>query len=153
MISSGAISLKCSKIVSSDVSQTIMQFDFSYSMRSARNFICLTLSSPDTYSTRLLPILSTVCRTRVDFPMPGSPPKSTNEPGTRPPPSTRFSSASFMSIRGSSSVDTSSIATGRDVAFSLNDAICAALSVRILFSTKLFHAPQAGHLPAHFGES
>ena len=33
---------------------------------------------------------STVCSTRVDLPMPGSPPISTREPCTRPPPSTRL---------------------------------------------------------------
>ena len=46
---------------------------------------------------------STVCSTRVDFPMPGSPPIKTRDPCTRPPPSTRFSSASWRSMRGSSS--------------------------------------------------
>ena len=30
--------------------------------------------------------------TSVDLPMPGSPPSSTSEPGTRPPPSTRSTS-------------------------------------------------------------
>ena len=34
-----------------------------------------------------------ICRVRVDFPMPGSPPMSTMEPGTIPPPSTRANSS------------------------------------------------------------
>ena len=40
----------------------------------------------------------------VDLPMPGSPPTSTAEPGTRPPPSTRSNSAMPVGSRGASRV-------------------------------------------------
>src|SRR5690606_17211028 len=43
----------------------------------------------------------------VDLPMPGSPPISTTEPLTRPPPSTRSSSEEPLGWRGVFSVDTS----------------------------------------------
>src|SRR6476620_6738506 len=41
---------------------------------------------------------------RVDLPMPGSPPTRTAEPGTRPPPSTRSNSAMPVGSRGASRV-------------------------------------------------
>ena len=37
-------------------------------------------------------MLAAACNSSVDLPMPGSPPSSTIEPGTMPPPSTRSSS-------------------------------------------------------------
>ena len=43
----------------------------------------------------------------MDLPMPGSPPTSTTLPGTRPPPSTRSSSAMPVAARGAASADTS----------------------------------------------
>ena len=43
----------------------------------------------------------------VDFPMPGSPPSSTTEPGTSPPPSTRSSSAMPVARRGTASASIS----------------------------------------------
>ena len=43
---------------------------------------------------------------RVDLPIPGSPPTSTTEPGTRPPPSTRSSSARPLASRGAPTAST-----------------------------------------------
>ena len=149
---SGLMFFICVKIVSSDVSQTIWQLPRSWVMRSARNFICCTLSSPDTYRTLRWGNPRIVCNTSVDFPIPGSPPSNTNEPGTRPPPSTRFSSLSHMSIRGNSSVATSSMSTGSDCVLSPLDTFDKGV-LRTTFSVKLFHAPHEGHLPAHFGDS
>src|SRR4051794_5010823 len=48
----------------------------------------------------------------VDLPMPGEPPSSTIEPGTRPPPSTRSSSPSPVRRRGTSAARTSASRTG-----------------------------------------
>ena len=48
----------------------------------------------------------TVCRMRVDLPMPGSPPNRMRLPGTMPPPNTRLSSVSPVSMRGSGRVAT-----------------------------------------------
>ncbi len=55
------------------------------------------------------------CRISVDLPMPGSPPTSSAEPGTRPPPVTRSNSAMPVTRRGggSSSVFRSSSAKRR----------------------------------------
>src|SRR5450759_2860165 len=43
----------------------------------------------------------------VDLPMPGEPPSSTSEPGTRPPPSTRSSSPMPVDIRSTGAAPTS----------------------------------------------
>ena len=60
---------------------------------SALIFICSADSSPETYSTLPSPdILLQSCKIKVDFPIPGSPPKSTKEPFTSPPPKTLSSS-------------------------------------------------------------
>ena len=39
-----------------------------------------------------------ICSINVDFPIPGSPDIKITEPGTIPPPSTRFNSLSFIFI-------------------------------------------------------
>ena len=44
------------------------------------------------------------CSSSVDLPMPGSPPISSAEPGTMPPPVTRSSSAMPVEKRGASCV-------------------------------------------------
>ena len=51
-------------------------------------------SSPDMYRTGCHPwlIKPATWRSSVDLPMPGSPPMSTSEPGTSPPPNTRLNS-------------------------------------------------------------
>ena len=109
---SGCVFLMCVKICSKRVSQTSKQ-SAEGSMRSARSFICFSLSSPLTYNTRRSLMRSTVCSNNVLLPMPGSPPNKIREPGTNPPPSTRFNSASCMSMRGSSSALISDKAIGR----------------------------------------
>ena len=86
--------------------------------------------------------------------MPGSPPISTSDPCTSPPPSTRFSSASCRSMRGSSAASISSSVTG----FAFVGAMPASGrratgSLRTISSTKVFHCPHAGHFPCHLGDS
>ncbi len=49
----------------------------------------------------------------MDLPMPGSPPISTSEPFTTPPPSTRSSSPMPVVVRPSASTGTSPMGTGR----------------------------------------
>src|SRR4051794_1879947 len=44
---------------------------------------------------------------RVDLPIPGAPPRRTSDPGTRPPPSTRSSSATPVTRRGTAGAATS----------------------------------------------
>ena len=86
-----------------EVSQTIRQSEELCGIRSARSFNC---------RAPLLPIYTILfCQAdevRFAAPkwicsIPGSPPSRTSDPGTKPPPNTRFSSSSCISIRGSSS--------------------------------------------------
>ena len=62
--------------------------------RCARDATCASDSSPVTYSAgaRAAQRAPSICSSSVDLPMPGSPPISTTEPWTSPPPSTRSSS-------------------------------------------------------------
>src|SRR5580693_1414587 len=84
--------------------------------------------------------------------MPGSPPTRTAEPGTRPPPSTRSSSAMPVLARGGGAASPAKptkatafparlLGPGR-----LGPACGVAAS-----STMVFHSPQASQRPAHFG--
>src|SRR6478609_7912496 len=85
---------------------------------------------------------------RVDLPMPGSPPTRTAEPGTRPPPSTRSNSAMPVGSRGASRVSVPSPSKAAALplpplmATSAGGPAGAAVS-----SMMLFHSPQAAHLP------
>ena len=66
---------------------------------SALNFICSADSSPDTYNTFPSPFtLSHICNINVDFPIPGSPPSSINEPFTSPPPNTLSNSSNPVEV-------------------------------------------------------
>ena len=86
--------------------------------------------------------------------MPGSPPRSTSEPFTRPPPSTLLSSPTPVEYLTSSSVSM----LERDTIF---DDISAVFTDDKVFpadfgaisttsSSKVFHSPQDGHFPFHF---
>ena len=83
--------------------------------RSARILTCAADSSAVTYSTGgvICASLRAASSMSVDFPMPGSPPISTSEPRTRPPPSTRSSSPMPVSVRSLRSMTTSLSVTGR----------------------------------------
>ncbi len=52
-------------------------------------------SSPETYKIfiPIWPKFSAICSSKVDLPIPGSPPTRTSEPLTSPPPKTTFNSA------------------------------------------------------------
>ena len=92
--------------------------------------------------------------TSVDFPIPGSPPIKTREPGTSPPPNTRFSSSSCILMRGSSSASISLRITGFAFCVSMPDTgRRLVVSFRTISSTYVFHSPHDGHLPTHFGDS
>ena len=66
---------------------------------SALNFICSADSSPETYNTcPAFAILLQIWSINVDLPIPGSPPKSVNEPFTRPPPKTLSNSPKPVGI-------------------------------------------------------
>ena len=85
----------------------------------------------------------------VDLPMPGEPPSSTSEPGTRPPPSTRSSSPMPVDRRSSGAAR---LARGARPASGPRRPVppCAAPSRGgARSSTSVFHAPQPGHWPCH----
>ncbi len=137
------------------VSHKSRHLSFSTPMRSALNLSCRALSSPETYRVSISLSLSMVCRTRVDFPIPGSPPSNTTDAGTSPPPRTRLSSSSIISIRCSSPALISLRGSGL-LFISVKERVssfCDAASLRTNSSTKVDHSPHARHLPIHFGDS
>src|SRR5438046_8639674 len=121
--------------------------------RTARRRICSGDSSPDTYSvgTPALSSRAAHCSSRVDFPMPGSPPTSTTDPGTMPPPNTKSNSSRPVFHLARAPLVRADKRTG-----GLADACRACLTARpperpTASSTSVFHAPQASQRPAHFG--
>src|SRR6186713_2191072 len=101
---------------------------------------------------------SAFCRKRVLLPMPGSPPTSTSEPGTIPPPNTRFNSPSGVNSLSSSLLVTSerfTIFSERLFSFfsSCQLIFLNGTSFCTFSSTNVFHCPQLGHLPAHLADS
>jgi hypothetical protein len=117
-------------------------------MRRARRLTCSSDSSPVAYrAPRGAASPAAAWSSSVDLPMPGSPPRSTTDPGTRPPPRARLSSARPVSMRGTCSAPTSASrrtggapAAGRPAGAAPGRA-----------SSSVFHAPQPGHWPCHFG--
>src|SRR5690606_21310314 len=93
-----------------------------------------------------------VCSRMVDLPMPGSPPISTTEPSTRPPPSTRSNSPEAVEKRGTSSTLTSA----RVLRLAWSPAQPArpegGAAPSMMVSTRVFQAPQSPHWPAHLGK-
>jgi len=85
----------------------------------------------------------------VDLPMPGEPPSSTSDPGTRPPPRTMSSSPMAVLSRGARSALTSRNGTGRAAGPEGRAARAPPLGARS--SASVFHSPHDGHCPCHFG--
>src|SRR5580658_2618405 len=84
--------------------------------------------------------------------MPGSPPTNTAEPATRPPPSTRSSSAMPVLARGGGAV--SPARPTKVTAFParlLGPGRLGPACGVTASSTMVFHSPQASQRPAHFG--
>ena len=93
------------------------------------------------------------CKSSVLFPIPGSPPTSDRDPGTTPPPRTRFSSPTPVSNRRSLSNGTSlrvaavpAARLGRDARSAKPVAFLASPRTS---STKVLHSPHPGHRPSH----
>src|SRR5262245_48186591 len=118
--------------------------------RSDRNLICEADSSPLTYSTSPPFTSEAIWSIRVDFPIPGSPPTSTTEPGTIPPPRTLSNSGMPVEILVSERDSTSEICVPDTVA-ELLDLRPGPLSATSC-STKEFHVAHPGHWPVHRGE-
>ena len=94
-------------------------------------------------------------RSSVDFPMPGSPPNSAIEPGTKPPPRTRSTSPMPDASRAASALSTTAIGVSDGDPRHGARRRCRRERRRGLatVSTSVFHAPHDGHWPAHFGEA
>src|SRR5471032_2770356 len=99
-------------------------------------------------------MLHRVCSKMVDLPIPWSPPISTTEPSTSPPPNMRSSSVELVENRGISSTLTSArvlicacwpVQPARPLG-----AAAAPLSSTV--STRVFQAPHSPHWPAHLGK-
>src|SRR5512141_3464355 len=122
--------------------------------REARNFTCASDAAPETYKTGF------PCRARpraawrrmVDFPIPGSPPRSVDEAGTTPPPITRSNSAIPHDVRDEAVSATSVRRTGRETGKSGMPARCRGEEEATASSTSVFHSPHPGHFPTHLGE-
>ena len=156
----GRSACKVSRIFSSCISASTRTCEPSSPRRRERKATWLALSSPVTYKV-CMPCnckASSACNSKVDLPMPGSPPMSTTPPSTTPPPSTRSSSPRPLGVRA-----TSSALMSASVATSLAPArACGAWLKRFLppalaadctvVSSRLFQALQAGHLPSQRGE-
>ena len=129
----------------------------------ARSLTCSADSSPLTYSVLCPPRkrFASAMLVSVDFPIPGDPPSSTSDPGTRPPPSTRSSSPIPVDIRCSGPAPTS--LKGRGTAAAARRAppgrepppagrprpAGAPAPLATGSSTSEFHAPHSGQRPCH----
>src|SRR5437773_1813913 len=140
-------------IASSRVSPSTCTAPASTASRSARSRTCSGDSSPETYSveTPARSRCAAHCTSHVDFPMPGSPPTSTTDPGTIPPPSTKSSSRSPVGHRSTPGAPSSDSRTGgrsREAVRLLSDRPTVRLRGS---SASVFHAPHASQRPPHFG--
>ena len=145
------------RMSSNPVSDRTRRFSLSTPSRRARSFSCPTDSSPETYSTLAnCPKLWQIWSIRVDLPMPGAPPTSTREPFTAPPPSTRSSSPmpveNRISCPPSASFKWIAFTAWKDARLPSWPRPGRAFGAASC-STMVFHSPQAGQRPAHFGVS
>ena len=120
--------------------------------RWARMRTCALASSPEIYSTfnPASENRAAACSSRVDFPIPGSPPTKIAEAGTKPPPKTRSSSSIPEWVRGNGA---SWLAKSVSLmAFPFIPPIDPFLGPtdRPPSSTIVFHSPQASQRPDHF---
>src|SRR6266700_4865746 len=88
------------------------------------------------------------CVSKVDLPIPGSPPTRSTEPRTKPPPVTRSSSAMPEERRGASWLlpVSDSSANFRPLRLDRIETGIVVAPVRSS-STSVFHSPQESHLP------
>ena len=91
-----------------------------------------------------------LCNSRVLFPIPGSPPTRTREPGTNPPPNTRSNSLYPLVIRSKSfswsdEIGSDNLRNGSSELEILS--LLRLLSEEVRSSTIEFQSPQLEHLP------
>src|SRR5215510_15296514 len=101
-------------------------------------------------------MFAAACRSSVDLPMPGSPPSSTSEPGTTPPPRTRSNSSMPVDRRTPLAVSTSAYSFAAPVlencAYLFALAVGAAVDSAARSSTSEFQAPHSAQRPSHLGD-
>src|SRR5215210_1028825 len=144
-------------MTSTSVSESTLKPASPTPKRRALRATCRVDSSPETIK-HPSPRYPITCKSSVLFPTPGSPPTSTIEPGTMPPPRTRFSSPTPVPILPPSrSARTSRKAIVAPAAFfgafvfSARAAKPTAFLSSCTSSTKVLHSPQSGQRPSHFG--
>src|SRR5437867_2685511 len=94
------------------------------------------------------------CSRSVDFPMPGSPPTSTTDPGTMPPPKTKSNSRRPVCHRRTPAPSPRADRRTGGRADGELAGRCARPPVRPTgSSTSVFHAPHASQRPPHLGWS
>src|SRR5215218_3900594 len=167
IITDGSRLLAVASTVSSSVSLSSSTSPDPSPSRSARSLTWSGDSSPVTYSAdppRSFTRAAT-CSRIVDLPIPGSPPTSTMDPGTIPPPSTKSNSSMPVLSRCASEpttwlsrvVATTVPPAPNDPAPPTRRALPPPLAARTLgaavSSTSVSHSPQTSHRPAHFGWS
>src|ERR671934_2330252 len=86
------------------------------------------------------------CVSSVDLPMPGSPPTSSTEPRTKPPPVTRSSSVIPDERRGASGLFPARLSSAKVRPLRLERIDTGTLPV-VSSSASVFHSPQDSHLP------
>src|SRR5205807_367661 len=92
------------------------------------------------------------CRSRVDFPMPGSPPTNTTDPGTIPPPKTKSNSRRPVCHRRTAAPSPRADRRTGGLPDGTTCFLSACLPVRpTASSTSVFHAPHASQRPPHLG--
>ncbi|MPM59358.1 hypothetical protein SDC9_106198 [bioreactor metagenome] len=146
------------RIFSSWISASTFTWLASSPRRRERSATCAPLSSPVTYSVGRPERCSAsrACSSSVDLPMPGSPPISTTPPSTTPPPSTRSNSSMPLGVRATSCASmAASGVTACDCARPEYEGalrrFLPPLALSAMVSTRVFHAPQDGHLPSQRG--
>ena len=143
-----------SSMSSRQVSLSRSRLEESSFSREQRSFTCEQLSSAETYSTFcFLERCAETSVSRVLLPMPGSPPMSTSEPGTMPPPSTVSSSSMPEEMRSKCSSRTSERGTGLCAAAERSrfSFFAAGAGASAISSTRVPNLPHPGHLPSHCG--
>ncbi len=153
MTNTGLTASSAFSILSSFPVHKISIFPARAPILSARERICDADSSPDTYSTRP-PVCAAaaVCKSNVDFPMPGSPPTRTAERFMAPPPSTRSNSPIPVEMRVPSSGSTAVSGIGFVCSPPGNtDAPEAPADPPVSYSMNEFHSPHSGQRPSQRG--
>jgi hypothetical protein len=150
---SGCVASSVARILSSWISASTFTCEWPSPRRRERNATWAPLSSPVTYRV-FCPLRcseSSACSSRVDLPMPGSPPISTTPPSTMPPPSTRSSSSWPVGVRAMSTASMSPRVTTSAVLASEAKRFLAGVVLSGIDSISVFQALQLGHLPSHLG--